>query len=90
MGIFTASKETESGTIEAIGFGQVSINLDFNPTSFSYQIEDDPHDPGPLSQNPVKNEQVKISSAKVKNKWVLTFDWHVFGVKHITWQASNE
>lgn len=89
MGLFVCS-ENESGTIKAIGIGESTIDLDFKPEKITYQIQDDPHDPGPLSCNPVAKETLTISQSKHKTKYRLLFKWHVFGVKHISWEASSD
>lgn len=81
----------EDGTITMIGQGSCMIDLPFAPTSFHSHTVDDPHDPGPMSQIPVKKELVdcflKVNPSKA-GYWQLVFKWDVFGTKVVSWQIS--
>jgi hypothetical protein len=82
-------KDEESGTLEAIGEGESTIELHFRPSDIFYEVVCDPHDPGPLSCNPVDKECIQFSLKKVLFSWQLKFTWKVQGVKQINWSVKS-
>jgi len=85
MGLFT--KESDSGTIVAVGTDETDVLIGFRPNSLSYTVVDESGSSS-TSVSP-SQDTVSLNYFQQGTKWCLQFKWNLSGAKQINWQASQ-
>jgi len=86
---FTPKNKEETGDMILLGSGNQTIMFPFKPSSFAFDIKDDPNGVLFSSCNPTDLDEVHVATECRKGNFYLKIKWKVFRIKHLVWKVTS-